>query len=199
MANFECGKYGFWRQTDARPFIYDQAYKNKQSTNDNMSFLRIGWLSGFFGCGLKNMTVVDVGSGNGSFVKAGQPIFKKICGYDVAGESITESELLNTPWDLAVFSDVIEHMPDIAYIFTIPWRFAFISFPETPKVQDQSQLHGWRHYKPDEHVWCLNADGMEKFVEDNGCVVIERANFEDLIRVRWNQDHPNISSMLIAR
>lgn len=199
MANFEQREYGFWRQTDVKPFIYDQTYKNKQSTNDWMAFLRIGWLSAYFDYKLKGMTVVDVGSGNGSFVRAGQAVFKKICGYDVAGESISESELLNTQWDLAVFSDVIEHMPDLEHLFKIPWKWAFVSFPETPKVDTQDQLHTWRHFKPNEHIWCLNIDGITKFANDHDCIVMRRSNMEDLIRTRWDPEYPNISSVLIMR
>lgn len=198
--NFEKTKYGFWKQTDPEPFQYNDEYKSHQSTNNVMSALRIGWLSAFFSYDdFRKMSVVDVGCGNGEFVKFGANIFKRSCGYDVAGDSITEHELLTTAWDLAVFSDVIEHMPDIEYMFKIPWEWAFISFPETPKVENQDQLHGWRHFKPNEHIWCLNADGMRQFANDNKCIVMRQTNVEDLIRTRWDTKRPNITSMLIRR
>ncbi len=193
-------KYGFWRQRTPAVFEYDADYKQSQSTNTDMSYLRIGWLASFLPYSvLKKMTVVDIGSGNGTFVRVGQSVFGSCCGFDVQGESITREELYGTHWDMVVLSDVLEHFEDIEDLFKMKWEFAFISFPETPLVQDQDQLRGWRHFKPNEHLWCLNVAGMVQWFESHECKVLGRSNVEDLIRTRWDEGKPNISSLLVGR
>lgn len=196
---FKKTEHGFWRQVGAKPFKYDEAYKAKQGTDEFMSCLRIGFLSGIFGYKLKGMTAVDVGSGNGSFVKAASRVFKRIASYDVAGESITRSELLGTRWDIVILTDVLEHFERIDDLFDIPWRYAMISYPETPEVDRWDRLVGWRHFKPDEHLWCLNYRGVRRWMRRNGCRIERVSDFEDLIRTRWQHDHRNITTVLASR
>ena len=196
---YERTEHGFWRQVNPEPFVYDEAYKARQGTNEAMSYLRLGWLAAQLGKSMCDMRVVDVGCGNGCFVRCAAPFFKSVCGYDVAGQSISRNELLETEWDLVICTDVLEHMLDMGELFWIHWRFAFISFPETPMVKNWEELRGWRHFKPNEHVWCLNMDGMKEWLNDHECIVVGSGHFEDCIRTRWNPEKPNISSILVRR
>ncbi len=194
------GPYGFWRQTNPQPFEYSAEYKQSQSTNTDMSFLRIGWLAAHIPYhALRRMRVVDIGSGNGTFVQVGRRVFGSCCGFDLQGESITREELDNTHWDMVVLSDVLEHFDRIEDLFKLKWEFAFVSFPETPVVQRAAELAGWRHYKPNEHLWCLNLAGMVNWFEDHGCRILGKSHVEDLIRTRWDEAKPNISSVLVGR
>jgi hypothetical protein len=193
-------KYGFWRQLDNEPFEYSVEYKQSQSTNTDMSYLRVGWIAAHFPYPvLKKMKVVDIGSGNGTFVQVGESVFGSCVGFDLSGESITKKKLDTTEWDLVVLSDVLEHFDDIEDLFKLKWNHAFISFPETPKVADSSELVGWRHFKPNEHLWCLNLAGIQKWFSDHGCRYIDSGNVEDIIRRRWDEKLPNISSILVSR
>lgn len=198
--NFVKTKYWFWRQTDAKPFVYTEDYKQHQSTDIRMSYLRLGWLSSKLNVhDMRKMSMVDVGCGNGIFAESAKPMFRSVSKYDVAGESITKDELHNTSWDIIVLSDVLEHFNDINDLFLIKWRYCFLSFPETPHVDNWHDLESWRHFKPDEHIWCLNRLGVERWVVDNQCEVIASSHFEDLIRHRWNLLYPNITTMLVRR
>lgn len=196
---FANSKYGFWKQINPEKFEYSQQYKQKQSTNENMAYLRIGWLSSFFDYEqLSKLTVVDIGSGNGTFVDVGKNVFGKCVGYDVCGESITQQELNETKWDMIVLSDVLEHFDNIDDLYKLNWKYAFISFPETPKdVKTQSDLEKWKHFKPNEHLWCLNLNGFIEWATDNQCEIIGYSNTEDIIRSRWNKEQPNITSVLL--
>ncbi len=69
---------------------------------------------------------------------------------------------------MIVLSDVLEHFADIEGLFEMSWDYAFISYPETPKVNTQEELEEWKHFKPNEHIWCLNLDGMVKWINGNG-------------------------------
>lgn len=192
--------YGFWQQIDPQPFTYTEDYKTKQSTNVAMSYLRLGWLSAYIGFEqLRDMTMVDVGCGNSCFATCAEKFVKIVAKYDVVGDSISKDKLHSTEWDIVVLSDVLEHFVNIDDLFELKWRYCFISFPETPSVSNLSELAGWRHFKPNEHIWCLNAEGMAKWFNNNKCAVVAMSNFEDEIRTRWAPDKPNITTMLVRR
>lgn len=200
IAQFEVDQYGFWKQIDPNPFQYTVEYKSRQSTNIEMSFLRLGWLSSHLPYEkLKQMNVVDIGSGNGTFLQVTKMAFNRIVGYDLVGPSISIEELETTDWDIIILSDVLEHFEDINHLFDMSWAYAFITVPETPLVGSCEDLVGWRHYKPDEHIWCLNESGLYDWFRDNDCEVIASSNFEDIIRRRWDKNKPNIVTMLVKR
>ena len=199
---YEKMKYGFWRQTEMAPFDYTEEYEEKQSTNLEMTYLRLGFLGSHIPpATLKLFRAVDVGCGNGCFVDFAKDKFKSLVGYDVVGESIGIEELEKTFWDMVILSDVLEHFNDIEYLFEgLKWRFAFISFPETPAVDDWCELQAWRHFKPDEHLWHLNKDGMLAWMcMDRGCKLVGVSNVEDIIRRPQEGYKKNITSMIVER
>lgn len=192
--------YGFVHQKEHDHFVYTVDYRNHQSTNIEMSYLRLGWLSSHFSYErMKKMSVVDIGCGSGMFVKCCQGKFAKVVGYDVVGESITKEELMSTCWDLIVLSDVLEHFENLEDVMNIKWRFAMISFPETPKVHKFEDLTKWRHFKPNEHLHYLTLRGLQDWFGRKGCIPVASGNFEDLIRKRWSETKTNISTLLVDR
>lgn len=194
-------EYGFLKQVSHQVFEYTEEYKKRQGTNVAMSFLRLGWLSAHFSYErLRDMFVVDVGCGNGEFMKRAENLFFHICGYDIVGDSITKHELMNTHWDMVVLSDVLEHFEDIDELFRMKWEYCMLSFPETPVVGTFKELQSWRHFKPNEHIYHLYADGIVEWVEViHGAKVVDVGNFEDVIRTRWDEQKTNISTVLIKR
>jgi len=195
-------QYGFIKQVDHHDFEYSIEYKEKQSTNLQMSFLRLGWLAAHFDYAhLKSFKMVDVGCGSGVFAKFSQDVFRRVYCYDVVGASISAEILYGEQWDLVVLSDVLEHFQDIDRLFDMHWRYAMVSFPETPNVATFDELRAWKHFKPNEHLYYLTLEGVKSWVENKGKTtkVIANSNFEDLIRVRWDEGKPNITTVLIER
>lgn len=185
MIDFVRDKYGFWKQIDPKSFTYDESYKSAQGTTKEMSWLRLGVLLGVLDkpvSSLKDWWVCDVGSGNGTFAKEASKVFGNVREYDLSGNSISEEELYSRYWDVIFLTDVLEHYVDIEDLFKINFKYLFLSFPETPYVADWRELKDWRHYKPDEHIWMLNKDGVVKWLEDNGRRAIYTGNPEDIIR-----------------
>lgn len=185
MPNFTRTDYGFWRQLEPRPFNYDTDYKEAQGTTAEMSWLRLGVLISALGASpqsFKDWWLCDVGSGNGTFAKEAAKVFGNVREYDLSGNSISEEELYTREWDVIFLTDVLEHYKDIKDLFKIKFKYLFLSFPETPEVTAWTELRDWRHYKPDEHIWMLNKDGVVKWLEDNGKRVIYTGNPEDAIR-----------------
>lgn len=197
---FERSNYGFWRQTEDINFEYTEEYREKQSTNAEMVYLRLGWLLATIKQEeLKNLKAVDVGAGNCATEKTIGDKFLSFKSYDIVGESISREELLRTSWDIAFFTDVIEHMDKLEDFLEIPWKFAYISFPETPLVDKWEELKSWRHFKPGEHIWMLNKDGMHDFLVGHNINIYDFDHPEDVIRVGQYEDKHNITSMVIGR
>jgi hypothetical protein len=184
---------GFIHQKDREEYYYDLEYKEKQSTNVAMSYLRLGWLSSHIPYEeLREFTAVDVGSGNGEFAKCAKNHLRRVCEYDLAGDSISREELLEFPWDLAVFSDEFVE---------IPWRYAMVSFPQTPEFDSFEEMREWRHFKPNEHLWYMTGDGFVEWASTKipNLEVVGQSFFEDMIRTRWDYHKPNISTVLLKR
>jgi hypothetical protein len=198
---YEIDNSGFLHQKGHHKYEYTVEYRKKQSTNEAMSYLRLGWLSASLSYEeMKSMKMVDIGCGSGEFVKHCQGKFSYACGYDVVGDSISEEELTETEWDVIYLSDVLEHYENVEDLFKLKWKYAVISFPETPKVEDFNELKTWRHYKPNEHLYYMNIDTFENWISDkDDCWVYKRGHFEDLIRARWDESKPNIATFLLAR
>lgn len=194
---------GFIKQISPYRIVYDEEYKSKQSTNDKMSFLRLGFISSHIKYEeMKSMSMVDIGSGNGNFASCCRGVFAEVKEYDVVGDNvISKEELYGNNWGLVVLSDVLEHFDNINDIFLIKWKYCFLSFPETPDVKSFEELSKWRHFKPGEHIYNLYRKGVEKWINsiEPDIKVISHSNFEDIIRKRWDENIPNISSMLIKR
>jgi len=192
----------FIKQISHSDFDYTVDYKARQSTNVEMSYLRLGWLSASISYDkLSAMKAVDIGSGNGVFVDCASAILGEIHGYDLCGKSISREDLMSTSWDLVILSDVLEHYDDIAELFDMKWEYAMISFPETPSVVNFGELKSWRHFKPNEHIYHLDLQGMKEWLTNTepGIQVVRCGHFEDHIRKRWDENLPNITTMLIHR
>lgn len=187
--------YGFLKQVNPEPFNYDVAYKYKQSTNIEMVKLRLGYLALHLKEDFSKMRVVDIGAGNNVFVNYASHYFKSIVPYDLDGESISQEELYVTHWDLVCLFDVIEHYPNIDEFWKLNFTYAYLSFPELPK---DYPLENWKHLKPSEHLYGLNAEGFKKFVEGKA-EIIAMSYPEELIRTRWDNNYRNITSVIIKR
>lgn len=198
--NFSKDKYGFWRQDSPEPFEYDENYKAIQKTTDAMAWLRLGFLFSVISPGeCRGFLACDVGSGNGCFAKAVRGCFSSISEYDLSGDSITRDELEHTDWDIVFLTDVLEHFGQIDDLFGLHFRYVFLSFPETPSVDDWRELSEWRHFRPNEHIWCLNEDGVVRWLDDHGYETVARGNPEDAIRRPQPGLKRNISTVIARK
>lgn len=197
---YKKGRYGFWRQVDEGRKEYNMDYKMQQSTNEAMANLRLGWIAAYIPADeLRDGKVVDVGAGNYAMETYLTGKVGLMCSYDVAGPSISLEALHGNLWDVAIFADVIEHMEELEDALKIPWRYAYISTPETPAVDSLEDLEDWRHFKPGEHLWLLNKEGMVQYFHEKGVQVLGTSHVEDLIRRGEHPDKPNITSIMLKR
>ena len=178
-------KYRFWKQINPVSIDYNEDYKARQQTTPEMSWLRLGAFISQIRINvneLKTWKCCDVGSGNGNFIKEAKKVFGYAVEYDLSGQTITQQELYNTKWNVIFLTDVLQHFQNIEDLFKIDFEYLFLSYPECPRVSDYKELQGWRHYKPNEHIYMMNRMGMIRFMMDHGYRIIYEGNIEDVIR-----------------
>lgn len=129
--------------------------------------------------------VVDYGCGSGAFLRAlMSDTTYRIRGYDVMpdtvrwladkkifyhGESLEHCAL--TMWDSLEHMTLIEHKA----IFGQGPLYVIISIPI---VKNFDTLTSWRHYKPREHLWYFDRDGLVSYIQSYGYTLIDESDIE---------------------
>ena len=164
---------------------YDQKYVadryDKYNTTEVMSYLRLGLLKGFVTAG----RLLDVGYGNGSFVKLAKKGGFDAYGNDVHGADYDVRECAlegDEVWDVVTFFDSMEHFPDLEVIRQLSKRAAYIvvSFPTRPNDFPWS-AYTWRHYRPGEHLHYFTVKSLTALLCKSPLVTTD---MEDTIRGR---------------
>ena len=98
--------------------------------------------------------ILDVGYGNGAFLKRARAAGMSIFGIDLHNEDFGIPVVgFDTPqdYDLVCFFDSLEHFPDFAPILRLRTRHVIVSIPNTPGFI-LTAPRKWRHFKPGEHL-----------------------------------------------
>ena len=177
---------------------YDSPQYKEGSTY--MSYLRLGYLLG----NLKKVPdkILDVGYGNGDFLKAAKNCIPKCFGfeinnYDIPIDCFNVDNIYNQDYDVVCFFDVLEHFEDIYEIQNLKTNYIYISLPECHYTSDEWFLN-WKHRKPDEHLWHFNKKSLRYFMKEIGFKLISYSNIEDTIR-KGNEQESNILSGIFQK
>jgi SAM-dependent methyltransferase len=129
--------------------------------------------------------ILDVGYGNGAFLRYARGAGMKIYGIDVHSEDFGIPVVdFNTPlvYDLVCFFDSLEHFPSFAPIFQLSARNVVISIPNTPDCLLTTPTD-WRHFKPGEHLHYFSRQSLTKLMASWGFArKIVDAFPEDILR-----------------
>lgn len=149
-----------------------------------MSFLRLGYLLGVIG---EDVTkILDVGYGNGDFLKACLNVIPQCYGNDISGYPIPDGcmfveDILIENFDVVCFFDCLEHFEDINFVARLKAKYVYISLPWCHNYDDD-WFKNWKHRRTDEHLWHFNDQSLINFMEDMGYKKISISNVEDVIR-----------------
>jgi SAM-dependent methyltransferase len=113
-----------------------------------------------------NSTVLDIGYGNGAFLKRAREAGMKIHGIDVHTEDFgipTVDFDTNLHFDLVCFFDSLEHFADFEPIFRLKADAAIISIPNRPDSMLEAP-RSWRHFKPGEHLHYFSAKSLDRIM-----------------------------------
>jgi hypothetical protein len=169
---------------------YDFNYVHKAYDNCptrlQMAHLRLGFLRAFKSRGM----LLDIGYGNGDFVRTAQRSGFHAYGFDIHGHNYGIPEVkdpLTNYWDVVTFFDSMEHFPDLSYVKQIcnNAKMVMVSVPCVPKSFPKNL--NWRHYKPGEHLHYFSPLSLRMVVNKT---MLRETDLEDVIRV--HPDHQNI-------
>lgn len=159
------------------------------ATTDLMSHLRLGFMRAMHP---KPGRLLDVGYGNGSFLKLAAKAKYDTFGNDVHGcgeqFGVRDACLNGDTWDVITFFDSLEHFPDL----TLPRQvckqavLVIVSIPCRP--EDEREILSWKHYRPGEHLHYFSPQSLSVFME--GKQPLACLDLEDTIRGdrcgQWN-------------
>lgn len=197
-------EYGVIHQLDAKPYTYDKDYVATYDTpdytkaNDRLQRIRMDFVICCFG--ETPLNILDVGYGNGAFLKAAKDIPYRY-GKDVTGLQIEGVELVNEyiPCDVITFWDCLEHIPDLSFVRNLKCDVICLSLPWCHYDKwGQYWFDSYKHLKPDEHLHHFNPQSLSKLMLSIGWKCIATNNNEDEVR-KSPGEWPNILTMAFKR
>lgn len=162
---------------------YVNAYNNFKLQTEYMSWLRYGYMVASIGYTPKS--VLDVGYGNGEFLKVCSKTIEKCMGNDVSEYPLPdkcEFVEIYEKTEVITFFDSLEHFEDISFVKNLNSKFLIISVPWCHHPDDDEWFSSWKHRKPGEHLWHFNHVSLVKFMKSNDYSLINYCNIEDAIR-----------------
>jgi hypothetical protein len=192
----QCRVCGHIFQADLTPTVrYDAQYLSRYDTYpvNQMSYLRLGFLKAFKHGG----RLLDIGCGNGVFVRVSRQAGFHSFGHDVHGADVGVPmvDLDSTlHWDVVTLYDSLEHMASFSGALAAAARAGcvIVSTPWTPNWFPLCRE--WKHYKPGEHLHYFRTGSLRRLFQ--GKRVAYTGSLEDAIRGRRIDGGPNILTMV---
>lgn len=174
---------------------YDQDYiETRYNTYGEkgmqMAFLRLGYL--ISSVNKIPESVLDIGYGNGDFLKACSTIIKKCYGNDVSGYQIPDGctfvkDIFSEKYEVVTFYDVLEHFENINFVKDLKTDYIVISVPWCHYTSD-SWFKNWKHRREDEHLYHFDNKSIVNFFKENGFELVNLTNVEDSIRKNKSEE-----------
>ena len=148
--------------------------------------------------------LLDVGYGNGSFIREARSM-----GWDAVGNDVNPTpyphvervELPINPLPIAdrfrviTFYDSLEHFETLDQVRKVAQNtdWIFVSFPRIPDRWLENPIE-WKHYRPGEHHFYFSPHGLERLFSMKGihARIDWKGHPEDIIRGRLLDGQPNI-------
>jgi len=188
-------------ETGEIKYDYDYVHNvyDRYAMVDEMSKLRYDFIKR----NVKFKSILDVGYGNGSFLKYCSKHGKICFGYDISGyelpKEISVINSINEAVDVVTFFDSLEHFPqrDLNSVLDqLKCRYISISVPWNH--YSGKDFKDWKHRKPNEHRHHFNATGLASLFYKSNFSLIEVSSYEDKIRGTIH-GLPNILSAIFKK
>jgi hypothetical protein len=202
IENYEELSNGVIKQKKINVILYNYDYISKSyntygEKTTRMSFLRLGYLLGTLGF-IPN-SILDVGYGNGDFLKTCSEIINNCYGNDISNYPLPKNiesvlDIQSKFFDVVTFFDSLEHFEDISFVKNLQCDYVFISLPWCHYHSDD-WFYSWKHRRENEHIFHFNEKSLVNFMNENGFKLINLTNFEDTIRKPINEDKNILSAI----
>jgi len=189
MDNYYTDKEGVIHQIKKQKIVYDtkyiqQSYDTYGNDCTNISYLRLGYILG--SCNTIPNSLLDIGYGNGSFLKVCTNIIQNCYGYDISGYKIPDkctlvSDIFDNYYDVITLFDSLEHYDDISFIHNLNCKYICVSLPWC-HGNTEEYFSNWKHSRPNEHLHHFNDKSIILFFKKYGYNCIAQSNIEDTIR-----------------
>lgn len=190
---------GVIKQINRKEYDYSIDYTDSRYSifNDrgNILNLRLGYIIGSIGY-IPN-SLLDVGYGNGDFLKNCKLSIPKLYGNDIQPAYPLEKgikfidDITSIEVDVITFYDSLEHFENIDFVKNLKCKYIVISVPWCLNGEDIEWFKKWKHRKPDEHLHHFDELSLIKFMNRMGYNCLNFTNIEDKIRIDKN-NNPNI-------
>lgn len=205
LENYAKNSDGVVFQIEKKVIEYDQDYVNNsyvvyEPLPTYMGYLRLGNIVGSLGRIPKS--ILDVGYGNGSFLKVCQNVIAKCYGFDISAFPVPDGcikvdSISENFYEVITFFDSLEHFENIEFIKDLNCNSVCISVPCCHYKNDQ-WFEEWKHRRPNEHLWHFNKESLESFMKRMGYVLRSLSNIEDTIR-KNKEDEENILTAFFVK
>jgi hypothetical protein len=167
----------------------EDRYNQYGEKGPQMAGLRLGHLLTVLD--KKPESILDVGYGNGDFLKLCVQGIDNCYGNDITNYPLPENvtfveDIFNEYYDVVCFFDVLEHFTDIDFVKNLNCSYIFISVPWCHNLSDE-WFKNWKHRREDEHLWHFNDISIVNFFNEMGFELIKKSNIEDTIRKSVDQ------------
>tara|TARA_B100002019_G_scaffold30833_2_gene24844 strand:+ start:863 stop:1492 length:630 start_codon:yes stop_codon:yes gene_type:complete len=205
LDNYSKSVDGVVYQVDKNHIDYDKEYVNTRYVKYGelptyMGYLRLGNIIG----SLRRVptSILDVGYGDGSFLKVCSNIIPKCYGYDISTYPIPEGckqvkSFLDESYDVITFFDSLEHFEDIDFVRDLKCNAVCISVPHCHYKNDE-WFKNWKHRRPNEHLWHFDKPSLKTFMHRMGYELVSYSNVEDTIR-KNNKEESNILTCIFKK
>lgn len=197
---------GIVKQLNVDKIEYNYEYSNKYNDygekSNYLSYLRLGVLLG--NLDKSPNSILDVGYGNGAFIKAAQHAIPNCFGYDISDYPICDNAtrvdtMFDAHYDVISFFDSLEHFTEIDFLSKLDCDYIIISLPWCHYFSDEWFLN-WYHRRPNEHLWHFNETALIQFFNEHHFQKVYVGNYEDTIRQNAHvQNCPNILSAVFRK
>jgi len=190
LKNYRKDDHGVIHQITSKKYDYNADYvNNSYNTYGDLpkliSHLRLGFMVG--GISRYPTSILDVGYGNGDFLKLCSGVIPECYGNDVSGYPIPENckfvnDIFQKEYDVITFFDVLEHLEDINVVSKLKCNFMMVSVPWCHYFSDE-WFNSWKHRREDIHLHHFNDESLVSFMNFHKFKCISLTNIEDIIRV----------------
>jgi hypothetical protein len=171
-------------QVDYNLEYVSNSYDSYGEKVNYISFLRLGYLLGVID-EIPN-SILDIGYGNGAFLKACKNVIKNCYGNDISDYNLPADvnfidDIFIDYYDVITFFDSLEHFHDIEFVKKLKCKYILISVPCCHYYSDD-WFKNWKHRRPDEHIFHFNENSLNDFMIDCGFEKMSISFVEDTIR-----------------
>ena len=208
LDNYRIDTFGVIHQIAFTPITYDKQYisyyEAKSDRTIKLGYQRMGWIMGLMD--RLPSSVLEIGYGTGTFIEAAQIARVPDCaGYDIARFPLPEGtrfveweEALGRSWDIVGMFDVLEHIPDLAFLERLDARHMAIAVPycrcRELGADGDAWFRDWRMLLPNEHLHHFDRESLVALLDHHGWDCASLNTFEDGLRLRPGETGPNILS-----